>query len=182
MRSKTESGFSFIDVMIAVTILLLGILAFGAAMTGALVKTQEDEQELVAKQYATSTIEAIFSARDVYGRNDKGGPNPGLGFDTAQNVKAGGPGIFVTGRQAIYSDDGPDNITGTADDTGTAVVGFQRQIDIQNVNDANDDGKDDTTGLPVSLRRVTVTVYYNVNRIQRQVDVTTLIGDYNYLN
>ena len=34
--ARGEHGFSYIDVMIAVTILLVGVLALAAAMTGAI--------------------------------------------------------------------------------------------------------------------------------------------------
>lgn len=195
-RQKRQQGFSYIDVMIATVILLVGVLACAAALTGAIVKTQEDEKQLIAKQYATAAIEAIFSARDVLGRNDPtAGDTPGLGFAAAQNTAAGGPGIFPGGKRSIYVDDGKDGIVGTTDDTWgpdgvagnsdditTTVPDFDREVKITNVNDANNDGKDDTTGLAVSLRTIDVIVYYRVQSIQRQLTLTTVIGDYRYLN
>jgi type II secretory pathway pseudopilin PulG len=173
--STSERGFSLIDVMIAMTILLVGVLALGAALTGALIRTEESEEELVAKQHATTATESIFSARDV----------ATLGFAAAQNTTGtctGGPGVFCQGARPIYSSAGPDGLHGTNDDTGTVVAGFTRQIEIADVNDADDDGMDDTSGFPVSLRRVTVTVFYRIRNAERQVRLTTFIGDYRYLN
>jgi type II secretory pathway pseudopilin PulG len=174
-RRHTEDGFSLIDVMIAITILMVGILALTGAMVGALVKTEESEEELVAKQYMMTAVESIFSARDV----------ASLGFPAAKNATSGctgGTGKFCAGVQNILTSSGTDGIFGTSDDTGSVVSGYTRQIAITNVNDANTDEIDDTTGFPVSLRQITVTVFYKVRGKQRQVSLTTFIGDYRYVN
>jgi Tfp pilus assembly protein PilV len=175
-RQRTENGFSLIDVMIGMTILLVGLLALGGAMAGALVRTEESEEELVAKQYLMTAVESIFSARDV----------ASLGFDAARNTTGanctGGTGIFCPGQRAILTSSGSDGIFGTSDDSGTTVTGYTRQIEIVNVNDADGDDLDDTTGFPVSLRQINVTVFYKVRGATRQVNLTTFIGDYRYLN
>jgi hypothetical protein len=171
-----QAGFSFIDVMVAITILLIGVLALGGAMAGALIRTEESEEELIAKQFATSTIESIFSARDV----------STLGFDAARNTAnadcTGGPGLFCPGLRNVTMSAGPDGIFGTADDAGLVVAGFKRSIEIKNVNDVDGDDVDDSSGLPVSLRKITVTIHYQVRGADRQVLLTTYIGDYRYLS
>jgi hypothetical protein len=171
-----DSGFSLIDMMVGITILLVGLLALGGAMAAALLRTEESEEELIAKQHATTAVEAIFSARDI----------SLLGFNAARNTAGsnctGGPGVFCSGTRDIYTEAGTDGIFGTADDTGSVVAGYQRQIEITNVNDADDDGEDDSSGLPVSLRQITVTIFYTVRGVPRQVRLVTFIGDYRYLN
>lgn len=167
IATDRESGFSYVDVVIATMILMVGVLALGAAMTGAVVNSDESKLQLVAKQYATAASEAIFSARDV----------SKLGFAAAQNVGSGS-GIFLTGEQPIKPGAGTDGIIGTADDTGTAVAGYKRTIVITNINDANNDGIDDTTGGGVSLRLITVTINYLSRGIPRSVEIKTIVGDY----
>src|SRR4051812_17132179 len=60
LQKTNESGFSYIDVMIALVILMVGILASAAALTANLVRSFETEKQVVAKQIALSTIESIF--------------------------------------------------------------------------------------------------------------------------
>ena len=62
---KNEKGFSYIDTMIGLVILLVGILALAAAVTTSVIRSREGEQQLIAKQLANSTLESIFSARDI---------------------------------------------------------------------------------------------------------------------
>src|ERR1041384_6840955 len=107
-RDFGEAGFSYIDVMVAVTILLVGIMAMLSAITGGIVMTTTSQQHLAAKQYAQSTIEAIFSARDL----DE------LTFSAIGNVgdTTIPGGVFLSGDQVIYPSPGRDGIVGTADD------------------------------------------------------------------
>jgi len=134
-----EAGFSYVDVMIAITVLLVGVMAMLSAITSAVVMTTTSQQQLAAKQYAQSTIEAIFSARDL----------DSLGFDAVGNMgDANIPGgVFLSGDLPFYSTAGPDGIAGTADDkagtdgvVGTgddspAIDGFTRQVTITNIPD-----------------------------------------------
>ena len=56
IQKPNERGFSYIDVMIALVILLVGILASTAALTANLVRSYETEKQVIAKQIALSTI------------------------------------------------------------------------------------------------------------------------------
>jgi type II secretory pathway pseudopilin PulG len=172
MQSNTnESGFSFIDVMIAVSILLVGVLALGGAMAAAMLRTNDSEQQLLAKQHCFSTVEAVFSARDL----------TSLGFEAAQNVSpASGSnteGIFPNGPQPIRPNVGPDGFVATADDTGTPVSGFVREIVIKppvGTADPNTEYK--------TLRQIDVTVYYKVGGAPREQTVTTYMSNYRQVN
>jgi hypothetical protein len=175
-EERKEEGFSYVDVMIAVTVLLVGVMAMLSAITSAIVMTTTSQQQLAAKQYAQSTVEAIFSARDV----------DALGFDAVGNVgDANIPaGVFVTGDIAFYSTAGPDGIIGTADDKAgadgivgnsddsPAIDGFTRQITITNVVDP------DRPAAPISLRQVDVTVSYWLGKSQYRETMTSYVANY----
>src|SRR5215467_16125690 len=165
----TEGGFSYIDVLIAIAILMTGIVALLSAMTAGLVTSTRGEQQLTAKQFATSTMESIFSARDIN--------NPNItSFGVIANDTTAG-GLFLTGVTPIYNstgadgiigtkDDGwgPDGVKGTADDL-TAVNGFSRKIEI----------------APVSpgLISITVTIYYQTSGLTFSQSLTSYMANYN---
>ena len=123
MKVKSEAGFTYIDVMIAVVILLVGILALMSAITGAVFQTKGQEYQLTAKQIATSTMESIMSVKETDPLR--------LGWTKIGNICISSPcsipeGIFVNGFQPVRSEAGPDEILGTADDSGNVVQGYQR--------------------------------------------------------
>jgi len=178
-----ESGFSFIDVMIAVSILLVGVLALGAALTIAIARAQESEEQIRAKQIATTTAESIFAARDIQTQS--------LGWSAIRNgtgiPDAQGVGSFLTGFQPVYDGPGQDGIVGTADDSrgpdgiaGNAddhrlIDGYTRQIQITSL-------PDDVGFNPPrdNFKQVVVTINYSVNNAPRSVDVTTFIALYQF--
>jgi hypothetical protein len=164
-----ESGFSYIDVLIAIGILMTGIVALLSAMTAAVATSGRGEQQLMAKQYATSTMESIFSARDI------NNPNITSFAVIANDTTAGG--LFLTGVTPIYDstgadgiigtkDDGwgPDGTKGTADDL-TAVNGFSRKIEI--------------TPVSPGLISITVTVYYQTSGLTFSQSLTSYMANYN---
>jgi hypothetical protein len=168
--ASNDAGFSYVDVMIAVTILLVGIMAMLSAITGGIVMTTTSSQHLAAKQYAQSTVESVFSARDL----DQ------LSWDAIGNTGDSSipGGVFLAGVQPIYQSAGKDGIVGTADDQAgpdgilgnaddaPAVSGFTRQITIVNIPDPN------RPSSPVSLRQITVTISYQVG-VSRQTEILT---------
>jgi hypothetical protein len=190
-----ESGFSYLDVVIAVAILLVGVLALAGAMTASLLRVEDSEEELRAKQLATASVESVFSARDL----------EDLTFDRAKNVsspgESGPAGVFLEGRRPIYTnggadgiigtaDDstsgpGPDGVSGTADDYGVLISGFEREIAIAPIDDLDEDG-DGNPGndnlSPISLRRIDVTIWYKVSGRERSVRLSTLMGNYRQEN
>ncbi len=184
MKVKSEAGFTYIDVMIAIVILTVGILALLSAITGAVFQSKAQEQQLNAKQIATSTMESIMSVKET------ADPLRRLGWNAIGNVgsnpDAGGVnrGIFLTGVQPITIDAGPDEVLGTADDTGAAVAGLQRQIVITDQCDPDRPSPNCTTpgDFAVRIRLVQVTVTYFVGSIQRQEVLTTVLTDYAVTN
>ncbi len=178
MISKSESGFSYIDVMIALVILMVGILALLSGISGSILQARGQEQQLLAKQIATSTMESIMSVKET---------DPArMGWKAVGNVGSnpdslGVPqGIFVTGFQPVKLDAGADEVLGTADDTGTVVQGQQRQIVITDLCDPDRPSSICTPAgtFVIKFRSVNVTVKYNVGALQRQETLTTVLTDY----
>lgn len=175
MQNKSESGFSYIDVMIAVVILLVGVLALLSAITGAIFQSRGQEQQLNAKQIAASTMESIMSVKETDAAR--------LGWKKIGNVGSNSnQGIFLSGFQPVKPDAGTDEVIGTNDDTGTAIVGYQRRIVIK---DECDPERPSYNCVPapqkpqdVKVRSVEVTVTYYVGTIQRQEVLTTILTDY----
>lgn len=178
MKNNSENGFSYIDVMCAIVILVVGILALLSAITSAVVQSASQQQQLAARQIASSTIESIMSAKETssgtlgWSRVGNVGSNP----DVNGNMQ----GIFLTGNHQVRNDAGPDRIVGTADDTGGLVGGFQRQIVITDQCDPDRPSPNCPTPgtYAVRIRSIQVTISYFVGSIQRQEQLTTVLTDY----
>jgi type II secretory pathway pseudopilin PulG len=174
---KNEAGFSYIDVLIAITILLVGVLALAGAIAGSVIRSRQQEQQLLAKQYATSTLESVISARDLNAFQ--------LGWDSIGNVGSNpvngvNRGVFLSGEQPLYPQSGPDQVVGTGDDTGTQVPGMTRQITISDICDTTRPSANCATpGVwPVMMRQVTVTIYYQAERMKRSESISTILAKY----
>jgi Tfp pilus assembly protein PilV len=190
-NNRNEAGFTYIDVMIAVTILLVGVLALAAAVTAAVVRSREAEQRLIAKQLGDSALESIFSARDI----------DDLGWDAIGNVGSNpvngvNKGVFLAGEQQIYSSNGADGIIGTADDAtaqgATAMSGFTRTITITDLCDPERPSANcvkcpavnkpadcaDPGTYPVMMRQIDITITYKITNLTRTEAVSTVITNY----
>ena len=177
MKNKSESGFSYIDVMIAIVILMVGILALMAGMSAAAINSKGQAQQMVAKQVAASTMESIMSVKETDPQR--------LGWDAVGNVGTNpvngiNRGIFVTGMQPVLPNAGADEILGTADDNGTPMNGLQRQIII--TDQCDPDRPSYNCPIPglskVRIRTVQVIVRYFVGSLARQEQITTVVTDY----
>ena len=180
--NRRENGFSYIDVMIAITILMIGVLGLVGAITNGINMTTRSATSLGAKQVSSSTMESIFTARDIPDR---------MGWAKIGNVgDAAIPGAaFLAGPQNIYPTAGLDGILGTADDSwgadgvsGTAddaaantpVVGMKREILVRAVIDP------DRPTSPISMRQIDVIIYYydQANSVTRREVFTSFIASY----
>jgi type II secretory pathway pseudopilin PulG len=162
-KHAAAQGFSYLDVMFAIVILLIGVLGIAAAITATVVRSREAEQQLLAKQYASSSLESILSVRDI----------KKLGWDALANV-GNGQGVFLNGPQPITTDPGLDGAVGTADDTGTIIPRFQRQITITDINDPQRPSPPN----PIMIRRIDVSVFYQTSISQRVETVSTIVTNY----
>jgi len=189
LPNKKQAGFSYIDVMIAIVIMMVGILAMVGALSANIVRSMESEKRTMAKQLAMSTIESIISAKEIQ--------RTGVvdGWDSIRNVQTSLPlgeinGIFVTGFNPVRTDVGWDGVAGTVDDacpgsgacvvsgrpdnTSPLVPGMQRQIVITDV----DDPERPHPPNPITRRRIDVTIRYFVNQATRTELTTTIVTNY----
>ncbi len=179
MCSQTEreqQGFSLLETLIAIVVLMVGLLAVLATFAMAIGNTGSVQNDSIARQKAAEAIESIYTARQT----------SQITFSQIQNVGAGN-GIFVPGFTAV-TDPGPDGLDNTGDDVPAAPIrlpgpsgvitntasdvlvdlgNFSRQIAIANV-----------PGNP-NVRQITVTVRYPVPQgWLRSYQVQALISSY----
>ena len=100
---SNEAGFTLIEVMIAIVVMSVGLLAVIASFATAIAATQSAEEDLIARQKVLDAMESIYTARNAQQ----------IPFAAVANVSAGG--IFLDGPQAMKCA-GPDGLVGTADD------------------------------------------------------------------
>jgi type II secretory pathway pseudopilin PulG len=194
ITKKSEDGFSYVDVMIGMVILLIGISALVAAVTAATLRSHEQQQQLIAKQIASSTLESIFSARDVAKPGGVDGwlkvGNVGTNIDPATGLPQG---IFLNGFLPVREDAGWDGVVGTIDDacpensycsdgvhpanTSSVVKGFSRKIVITDINDPDRPSPPFGT-WPVMIRRIDITIRYAGAGGIREEKVSTIITNY----
>ncbi len=188
-NKKGQSGFSYVDVMIAIVIMLVGVLALVGALAANLVRSMEAEKRIAAKQLALSTIESINAAKEIQ--------RTGVvdGWDSLRNTMTSVPvgetnGIFSTGYNPVRIDAGWDGVFGTIDDacagSGACIVsgrpnnasplamGFQREIVITDVADPERPSPPN----PITRRRIDVNIKYFVNQATRFETISTIITNY----
>lgn len=191
MRFKyPERGFSYIDVLVAIVILMVGILASAGALTANLVRSFETEKQVIAKQIALSTIESIFSARDIARTGAVKGWSSVGNVGTNPDVNGVPQGIFLSGWTPVREDLGWDGVAGTADDacpagnpcqvagrpdnTSAVIPGFERKIVITDLQDP----ERPSPPHAITRRRIDVTVRYYINQLPRQQTISTIIANY----
>jgi type II secretory pathway pseudopilin PulG len=186
MKRKSEAGFSYIDVMIALVILMVGLLAMLSGITSSIIQTRAQDQQILAKQYASSAMESIMAAKETDAAR--------LGWDKIGNIGSNpvngvNQGIFSVGWTLVYPNAGPDEVIGTADDgTGTPpptpVDGLQRQIVITDICDPDRPSSACTPpgNLLTRMRSVTVTISYNVGGQLRTEKLQTVLTNYEVTN
>jgi len=99
----TQRGFTLIEVMIAIVIMTIGILAVMASFGTAIAATESAQEDLIARHKALDAMESIYTARN----------SQQLPFSAINNVAAGG--IFLPGALPLLCA-GPDGLVGTGDD------------------------------------------------------------------
>ena len=116
-KHRAQRGFSLLEVMIAMVVLTVGLLAVILAFGTAISATEWAQEDLIARHKALDAMESIYTARN----------SQQLPFAAIQNIANGG--IFLSGPQNLLCA-GADGIVGTADDvactapdTGAACPG-----------------------------------------------------------
>jgi type II secretory pathway pseudopilin PulG len=147
-KNDKDRGFSLLEVIISICILMIALLALVGSFATAVATTASSQEDLIAKQKAMEAIESIYTARNTQQ----------LGFASIANIN-GAAGIFKLGYQPLLSagadgivgtnDDssypgcpsgvecinlpGKDGVLGTSDDQQISLANFQRQITITSV-------------------------------------------------
>ncbi|MGH9873016.1 MAG: type IV pilus modification PilV family protein [Pyrinomonadaceae bacterium] len=176
--NRTECGFSLLEIVVAITLLTIGLLGAASAIGYAIVASNHGRSITNTKLLAVSILEQMETLRDTNNLTFGQIANVGQVDDHgALKVFAG----FQPGFQQVSTNPGPDGIFGTADDLidagpdgnfGTiddfvnpnfALVGVTRQIQI--------------TDLSARLKKIQVTVDYSVNGGTKQLLVTGYLND-----
>ena len=105
-KTRTTSGdrgFSLLEVMIAIVVMSIGLMAVIASLVTAMAATQSGQLDLIARQKALEALESIYTARN----------SQQIPFAEVANQANGG--IFVgTAMQLLCP--GADGLEGTSDD------------------------------------------------------------------
>jgi prepilin-type N-terminal cleavage/methylation domain-containing protein len=175
---RLDCGFSLLEMVVAITLLSIGLLGVASAIGYAIVASNHGRSITNTKLLAVSILEQMETLRDTnnltFGQianvgqvNDGGAVKVFSGFQPGfQQVSTnpGPDGIFGTADDLI--DAGPDGNFGTVDDfinPNLALVGVTRQIQI--------------TSLSAKLKKIQVTVEYSVNGGTKQLLVTGYLND-----
>jgi Tfp pilus assembly protein PilV len=174
----TQSGFTLIESMISIMVLMVGVLGLAAMLADGMAYMSMSEDDYIAQQKAAEAVESVFTARDIGQATWGTICNQG---DTATCAS----GIFLTGSRPLC-DPGPDAIIDTADDFSgancagnadsilipnaagnmnppqrLALSNFKRTVTVTSV--------DDSSGNPIAnLRQITVTITYSSGRFQNK--------------
>lgn len=184
--SKNEKGFTYIEVIIAILIMTIGLLAMLSAISYAVIRAQESEQRNIARQFTSAALESIFATRDLLQVDPvKRQANILTNWDAvANNTPVTPQGIFLIGYNPIRQDSGRDQIEGTADDACPAgsnctvggftnssqeISGFEREIIITDIVEP-------LTTI-IRRKRIVVNVRYPAGQAQRVETVSTIIAN-----
>jgi len=178
----SQRGFSLLEVLISMVVLTVGMVSLLAVFGTAMAATQDAQEDMIAKQLASESMESILTARD----------SAQLTWASINNVSNGG--VFVDGPMTINlagadgivgtADDipagpelltlpGPDGIVGTADDQQLSLANFSRTIVISPVVSAGSTTAD--------LRNITITISYitpQFKAIKKNYVLTSFISQY----
>jgi prepilin-type N-terminal cleavage/methylation domain-containing protein len=185
--SKTQQGFSLVEVMISMVILVIGLVSLLGVFGIAMAATQTSQENSTAKQLANEAMEGILTARETanvtWAQIQNTGPggiflpgftpiyNPGIDgiVDTADDAAAGIQTLEIPGPNGVFA----GNCPAAGPDQCVPLTNFQRQIEIKTVNDA--------FGNPIqNLREVKITIQYTTPqfRVPKQYVLDTFISPY----
>jgi len=168
-----EGGFTLIEVMIAIVVMLVGVLAVIASLATAVAATQSAEEDLIARQKVLEAMESIYTARNsqqIPFASVANVSNGGIFLNGPQAMKCAGPdGLVNTGDDVSCTTasgatcpdggaecmvlPGPDGILGTADDVTMSLGNFTRTIAISPVYLSNGN-------VNANMMAITITVSY----------------------
>ncbi|MGA7907851.1 MAG: prepilin-type N-terminal cleavage/methylation domain-containing protein [Candidatus Sulfotelmatobacter sp.] len=107
-----QGGFSLIEVMIAIVVLTVGVLALIATFGTAIAATESAQEDLIARHKALDAMESIYTARN----------SQQIPFAAINNVASGG--IFASGPQPLLCAGPVYGIVGVSGDTSACQTQF----------------------------------------------------------
>jgi prepilin-type N-terminal cleavage/methylation domain-containing protein len=175
---KSQGGFSLLEMVVAATLLTIGLMAVASALGYAMIAGNHGRAITNTKLLAVSMLEQMETLRNTgqltFGQIANVGQVNAVGATRAF-------GGFPPGPQQVSTEPGPDGIFGTPDDLrdagadnifGTvddftnpafAVIGVTRQIQI--------------TPLSTTLKKVEVTINYPASGQMRQLIAVCYLND-----
>jgi prepilin-type N-terminal cleavage/methylation domain-containing protein len=152
-RRHRDAGFTLLETMIAMVVLLVGVLGLAMMLGTSLAYMQGSEDDFIAQQKAQEAMESIFTAK--YSGN--------LQWSQIQNTPNG---IFLTGAQPLLQP-GTDGLVGTAADSGSAAEYILQPGPDMKL------GTSDDIKLPLSNFTRTITITPVINEVYvEQITVT----------
>jgi Tfp pilus assembly protein PilV len=147
MQASSTKGFSLIETVIALGVLVTGVLGAAGVLAAGMRNLSTSPSNVIVAQKATEAVESVFSARDSHR----------LTWAQINNVANGG--VFLDGPQSLKIA-GIDGLVNTADDGAVETIdlpgrvvtlaGYTREILIE-----------DVPGESGQLRKITVTIRYS---------------------
>ena len=169
---RKQEGFTLIEVMIAIVVMSVGLLAVIASFATAIAATHSAEEDMIARHKVLDAMESIYTARNAQQIPFASVANVSAGgvfLDGAQLMKCAGPdGLVGTGddvncttQAGVVCPDGgaecmslpgPDGILGTADDTIMSLGNFTRTISVTPVLLANGNVNNNMMAISITVR------------------------------
>lgn len=155
LRTAQDEGFSLIEVLAGMILLMVGALALAGGVALGARRLTGSQDQLLASQRAAEAAESVFKARD----------NRTLTWAQIRNVvgSGGDGGIFVDGPKPIRAP-GPDGLINTNDDGAVVQNDMTREIEIRDIS--------------ASLRQIRVIVQYRSANGPQQFILTTFLSRY----
>jgi type II secretory pathway pseudopilin PulG len=182
---RTRTGFTLLEVMIAIVVLMVGVLGLAAMLADGMAYMNMAQADYIAQEKATEAIESIFTSRDM------GQTTWNTICNVGSSVCSGG--IFLAGAEPLC-DPGPDGVIGTADDfngatcniatDGLILPGTTGAVNSTSTNRAALSSFKRTITITsvasvANLRQITVTITYTSGRFtNRSYTITTNISNF----
>lgn len=181
MKRQSDRGFSLLEMVIALSILTIGLLGVAAAIGYAFTVSNHGRKITNSKLLVASVLEQMETLRDTGELTFGQIANPAQVDNTGADIAFAG---FPTGFQTVSNEPGPDGIFGTADDLSTSPGA-------DGVYGTADDTRDLTRAVPdatreivigllsgsTTLKRIQVTVHYTANGKTYSVDAVSYLND-----
>ena len=176
MHVSSSKGFSLVETVIALGVLVTGVLGAAAVLASGMQNLSSSPADVVTTQKAAEAIEAVFSARQsgkLTWAQLKNVSQGGVFLDLPQPMNlAGDDGLVNTADDAAYGLEsirlpGKDQQLGNSDDQIIPLSNFTRQIVISDI--AGENGQ---------LRSIVVTIVYQNGGRTRTYVLTTYLSAY----